>query len=1206
MTRAGRIVTVSLWAVLAASSAAAQPGAPPRRHASDPLPQGKLLIQFHHDVWQTGQGLPQNSIEAIAQTRDGYLWVGTRQGLARFDGVQFVPFDRTTHPELGHILISRLLVTDDGSLWIGTVGGGLSRLRDGRVETFTTRNGLPGDAILALCEDDAQRLWVATSGGLVRFDGRGFTRVPVQAPAGALVVTLARGARGLWAGTQRHGLLQLAEDGGTAVAREEGLPDAHVTAIAEAQGGDLWIGTPQGLARLRDGQVTTLLREQAVRTLRVDRAGTLWVGTAGGVLRFVDAKPAGTLEGDPLTDVDVLSLFDDREGNLWIGTRAGGLNRLQNRAFTLYGRREGWPRFPASTIYQDPAERIWVGTLGGGLLQFVNDKFVRYTAQQDRLGSNVITSLAALGPDLWVGTDGGGVSVLRNGTFSTPIPAAALPSPVVRVLESTRSGALWIGTDGGLARYREGQPLETIRTEDGLPSNSIQALHTDARGAVWIGTNGGGITVLDGTTMRHIRMAQGLSSDFITSFQTERDGTLWVGTYGGGLNRVREKSICHVTTKEGLFDNVIFDLIDDGQPARRLWMNSARGIFSIPLDELHATCEGRRSSVSGRLYRVTDGGRLIEGSSGQQPLGWRMRDGRLWFATLLGVLVMAPGEADPLGPAPRVLVEGVTVDGVDAPPGGSYRARWEGGAVRFTWSAPTFRAAPIRFRYQLEGFDPGWIESGTTRLASYTNLPPGGYTFRVQSDDGEGRWAAQDAVFALTLAPRFYQTVWFYVAGLVTLGGLAIVAYRVRVRHLKAREHGLTALVDERTRALQHEMTERVRAEEERRALDRRMQDAQRLESLGLLAGGIAHDFNNLLVGILGQAGLVRQDLQPDSPVRPQVEQIERAATRAAELTSQLLAYSGRGRFVLERVNLASLVTEMAKLLETAIAKHVAIRFDFAPDLPAIEADAAQIRQVVMNLLTNASDALADREGEIVVRVDTVDAGADAPPPSGLPRGRYVRLLVRDTGVGMDASTVSRIFDPFFTTKFTGRGLGLAAVQGIVRGHRGAISVASTPGAGTTFEVLFPALEEPAPKAVERRIQPPAAAARGTVLLVDDDATVRAVGRSALERAGFTVIVASDGREALDAFRARTSAIDCVLLDLTMPRQSGAETLRQIRGLDADVPVVLSSGYTEQDVTSRLAGIATQGFIQKPWTPDMLVRAIEDAVAASVRERVLR
>ena len=345
----------------------------------------------------------------------------------------------------------------------------------------------------------------------------------------------------------------------------------------------------------------------------------------------------------------------------------------------------------------------------------------------------------------------------------------------------------------------QAEPLEILRTEDGLSSNSIQVLHVDARGALWVGTNGGGITVVDGTTRRHIRVAQGLSSDFVTSLHESVDGAVWVGTYGGGLNRIRGDSICTVTTREGLFDNVIFDL-HRGQSARPPLVDElgARHLQHSRSRRCTRRARGAARASAGRLYSVTEGGRLIEGSSGQQPLGWFMRDGRLWFATQLGVLVIDPRDVGPLPPAPHVLVERVTVDGVDAPAGRAYRARWEGGAVRFTWTAPTFRSAPIRFRYQLEDFDPEWIEAGTSRLASYTNLPPGDYVFRVQSDDGEGTWGRQDTRYALSARAAVLSdacgSTWAWRAG--ARRTCTFVAYRVRVRQLRAREHGLTALVE--------------------------------------------------------------------------------------------------------------------------------------------------------------------------------------------------------------------------------------------------------------------------------------------------------------------------------------------------------------------------------------------------------------------------
>jgi ligand-binding sensor domain-containing protein/signal transduction histidine kinase/ActR/RegA family two-component response regulator len=1169
------------------------------------LPPDKPLVQFHHDVWQTREGLPQNSVETIAQTRDGFLWLGTRQGLSRFDGHQFVTYDKVTTPALGHIQISRLLATRDGSLWIGTHGGGLSRMRDRRIQTYTTRDGLPGNSIISLFEDSHERIWIATDGGLVRFANERFEPPTDVGPlTGVIVSCVLQDYDGsFWFGTLRHGLLRSVGGQLTAYGVSSGLPDAHVTSLVEDRRGTVWAGTPRGLASLRAERVTVKLPAQSIGALHVDRRGTVWVGTIGeGLVRIVDGEINGALTSADLSDDVVLTLFEDIEGSLWLGTGAGGLNRLHNRPLVLYGQREGLSRFATSTIYQDHQHRMWVGTAGGGLFQYVNGRFARYTAERDRLGSDVITSLVSGGDTLWIGTDGGGVSRLRHGEFATVIPASALPSPTVRVVEIGRENTLWIGTDGGVVRYREGEPLQVIRTAEGLSNNSVQILHVDDKDALWVGTNGGGITIIDGASMRHITTAQGLASNFVTAFHQEADGAIWVGTYGGGLTRVKDQKLCHVNSRRGLFDDVIFDLIEDDRPAPNLWMNSARGIFAIPVASLRAACEGRIQQVNGRLYNATESGQFVEGSSGQQPLSWRADDGRLWFATQRGALIIDPNEVVPLPPAPPVIVERITVDGADRAAHVPYRARWNGGAVRFRWTAPTFRVTPIRFRYRLEGFDAEWVDAGVNREAAYTNLPPGPYRFHVKSDNGAGDWSAEETVVALTMLPRFYQTSWFYVALAVGGLGLAFLAYRARVRQLRERERRLTVVVDERTRALQREMTERVRAEEERRALDRRMQDAQRLESLGLLAGGIAHDFNNLLVGILGQAGLAQMDLPPESPVREQVQQIERAATRAAELTSQLLAYSGRGRFVLERVDVSALVIEMAKLLETVIARNVEIEFRFAPGLPAIEADPAQVRQVVMNLLTNASDALAGRPGRITVTTDVtrVAGGTEA----GLAEGSFVRLVVQDTGCGMDGETVARIFDPFFTTKFTGRGLGLAAVQGIVRGHHGAIHVQSTPQVGTIFEVLFPALDQPAPVVTLAPLPSRPGHARGTVLLVDDEASVRSVGRVALERSGFEVMLASDGREAVQVYRQKADAVDCVLLDLTMPKLSGVDTLRELRGIREDVCVVLSSGFTEQDAVARVSGAPAHGFIQKPWKPDALVQAIERALALSVRARV--
>ncbi len=395
------------------------------------------------------------------------------------------------------------------------------------------------------------------------------------------------------------------------------------------------------------------------------------------------------------------------------------------------------------------------------------------------------------------------------------------------------------------------------------------------------------------------------------------------------------------------------------------------------------------------------------------------------------------------------------------------------------------------------------------------------------------------------------------------------------------------------------DVTERKEAEEERQKLEAQVQQAQKLESLGILAGGIAHDFNNLLTGILGNASLALMDLAEGAPAKSSLEQIEKSALRAAELTNQMLAYSGRGSFVVIPVDLSKLIWEMMELLDASISKKVTVQHKLTEDLPAVEADIAQIRQVIMNLIVNASEAIGDEEGVITVATGVVDADrrflTETYMGENLSEGRYVYLEVSDTGRGMDAETKSKVFDPFFTTKFAGRGLGLAATLGIVRGHHAAIKVDSTPGMGSIFRMLLPCSDRPA-----EDLLAPATATKdgplesGTILVVDDEDAVRQVATRALERAGFTVLTASNGREAVEVFRAHADAITAVLLDRTMPAMDGEEAFDEIRRIRPDAPVVLSSGYSEKEASERFAGRGLAGFLQKPYRARSLVEKLRE------------
>ena len=387
------------------------------------------------------------------------------------------------------------------------------------------------------------------------------------------------------------------------------------------------------------------------------------------------------------------------------------------------------------------------------------------------------------------------------------------------------------------------------------------------------------------------------------------------------------------------------------------------------------------------------------------------------------------------------------------------------------------------------------------------------------------------------------------------------------------------------------DITERKRAEEEQRRLQQQMQETQRLERLGVLAGGIAHDFNNILMTVLGNAALALRDLSPVSPARERLREIEKGARHAADLCRQLLGYSGRGRFVIEPIDLSELVEEMAHMLDVSISKKAVLKYGLSEGLPAVEADATQMRQIVMNLVTNASDAIGERSGVISIATGAMQGDRDYLSGTylaeDLPEGIYVYMEVSDTGCGMNDAIRDRLFEPYFTTKSTGRGLGLAAVLGIVRGHRGAIKVYSEEGKGTTFKALLPASEVPA-LARQEGAEPEEWTGSGTVLVVDDEETVRAVTGQMIERAGFDVIAVQGGQEALEVYRERGDEIACVVLDLTMPHMSGEECFRELRRINKDVRVVLTSGYTEQDVTERFAGKGLAGFIQKPYALDQM------------------
>ncbi|MBI3131833.1 MAG: response regulator [Acidobacteria bacterium] len=771
----------------------------------------KALTQFMHDVWQTEQGLPQNSVQAVLQTRDGYLWLGTQEGLVRFDGVRFTIYDRRNTPELGHNGVRCLLQDRAGALWIGT-DGGLSRLEGGRWTRFTAADGLPEGQVWALMEDRRGSVWVGTlGGGVARMEGGRFVG---QTAGGAhrwrRVNALREDRAGaVWMATEA-GLVRLESGAAQVFTPKDGLAHPDVRALLEGRDGSLWIGTVGGLNRLRDGKFTTLTRAQGltndlVYSLFEDRMGTLWIGTFGGGLnRLREGKLSAFTLKEGLSNDSIQALAGDQEGSLWIGTEGGGLNRLKEGKLSVIGTREGLTHDTIRAVLEDRRGTLWIGTQGGGLNALKEGGLSAITPKQG-LSNGIVRALAEGGDgSLWIGTYGGGVNQLKEGRLSAITTRQGLSNDNVRSMVVDRKGVLWVGTEGGgLNRVEDGRVTVTT-TREGLSNDSIHALAEDREGALWIATSRGLNRLKEGK-LTVLTTAEGLSNDLVLSLHEGVRGELWIGTYGGGLNRLKEGRLASITTRQGLFDDAVMTILEDD--AGLLWMSCNKGIFSVPRREVEEAMEGRRARVTSTAYGTADGMRSAE-CNGGQPAGWKTRDGRLWFPTIRGVVVVDPRRLPSNPIPPPVAIEEVLIDGKPAAPG-PLQLQPGTRTLEVHYTGLSFLAPEkVRFKYKLEGFDPEWVEAGGRRTAYYTALPHGAYAFRVLACNNDGLWSEAGPSLAVTVMPRLQERGWFRALGALALGALLYGAYRVRLRQLQGRERELQRKVEARTVDLARKTTQ--------------------------------------------------------------------------------------------------------------------------------------------------------------------------------------------------------------------------------------------------------------------------------------------------------------------------------------------------------------------------------------------------------------
>jgi ligand-binding sensor domain-containing protein/serine phosphatase RsbU (regulator of sigma subunit) len=780
------------------------------------LDPSKDISQYVEQSWGAGgsEGLPQNWVDAIAQTHDGYLWLGTQEGLVRFDGVRFTVFSTRTVPALRSNNVSALVVDSEGALWIGTYGGGLTRYFGGQWATWGRKEGLGSDFVISLFEDRERALWVGTRAGGVnrRRGGETSTFTTKDGLANDTVSAIAQDTDGtLWFGTD-GGLSRFVGGGFTTVSEANGFARPVVLALHGSREGTLWIGTKgEGLFARRAGAIQAVAAERGlggatVTAIASDSDGNEWLGTDGAGLYRIHGDEVRA-SGKKGVRYAVSAFFEDREKNLWVGadnlwlgSGAVGLLRLKDGKVTTFGADEGLRADYAWSVLEDAQGTLWVGTSGGLSMAKGGGAFTQVTVPAARgrpLTDPIVMAMTPLRRGgLWIGTEGRGLGLLEGGSYTNFEDTQGLPNDTIRALHEDAAGDLWIGTYGsGLARLRDGV-FSRFGAALGFPDSVVTSFAEGANGTLWIGTERGGLVALkDG----RFTVNDALVGDMIESLYWDA-GSLWIGTYGAGLALFREGRLYRFTTREGLYDDVLYAIVDDGQGF--LWTTSNRGIFRTSKRELLDAADGRRASVTSVSFGTVDGMKSSECNSGA-PGGTRTRDGRLWFPTTKGVAMVDPGRLGRNLLAPFVHVEEVSVNRAPVDLAHQRELPPSSKDFAFAYTALSFTTPEkVRFKYRLEGFDRDWIEAGARRVAYYTNLAPGHYRFRVIAANDDGVWNEEGAAVAFDLVPRFYQTAPFFVlvcAGVLVCGAGAV---RLRVGQLRARARELEQKVSERTAQL--------------------------------------------------------------------------------------------------------------------------------------------------------------------------------------------------------------------------------------------------------------------------------------------------------------------------------------------------------------------------------------------------------------------
>ena len=1219
------------------------------------LDPSKAISQYGLSSWNSLDGLPQNTIGALAQTPDGYVWIGTQEGLVRFDGVDFTVFNRKNTSAFSTSTINHLTVSPNGSLLIGTRGGGLIEFDQGTFSVLTEADGLSSGFSTSLEVDSKGDVWFGTfEGGLNRISGGDITVFGAdQGLPGRAISFVGETSEGkIWAGSG---------DGVFVLAGERFVPHPdpniaplYITAQFQTQDGTQWIGTRDGALlayqndQLSDFSDFVSVPGSYLKDVWEDVEGSMWFGFRGNGLfrRTENGRFEQFSEAEGLSNNGVLSLMEDREGGLWVGTN-NGLNRLQNGKFDTFTTLEGLSNDMARSIHEDASGTVWIATMDG-VNSFKDGGFKHYGVLDGLSSENTFSVISDDSGDIWVGTTGQGLNRISSSGIQTFTEDDGLSGMEIYALHTAKDGRVWIGTENGLSIY-DGRGFINFTPEEGLSSPFVTDFEEAANGDMWVATYDGGINLVSDEGISVTSSENGLANDGVFALYADMNGDLWIGTYGDGLNILTGAgTILHVDSRKGLFDDTIFSILEDD--LGYMWFTSNRGIFRALKKDLMQVAIGESDYVESRGYGISDGLKTSEANGGQQPSAWKGKDGTLWFPMAEGIVAVNPSTVPSNVKKPIVHIQDFLVDYKLVPfenaalgngvirdsdviilPAGSDKLEFK--YVGLSYVAPE----KVLFETMLKGHDQDWSPVSSQTKAYFTNLGPGEYEFSVRAVNGDGIWSDADETLAFIIEPYFYQTLWFKMLSLfLTVFALAL-GYKVRIRQMELRQRELEQTVEERTHDLRNEKEITEKAKEVIEAQAEKLKELDQFKTK--FFANVSHEFRTpltLLIGPLENALHGAYGVISDS-MRQQAEIMLRNAQRLMRLINQLMDLSkleaGKMQLQAQKRNIVPFL-EGLLLTFTPFAekKNIDLTFTSSDEDLDVYYEPDKLEKVFFNLLSNAAK-FTEHDGEISIDVQTFGE-----------RGEFkkggVEIRVTDTGQGMPAEDLPYIFDRFRQAEGSsskdqaGTGIGLSLVKELVILHHGSIRVESELGKGTTFIIelhqgrlhlleedvvaennsgnesfvefaahdLNFAHDDEINLALDQVTTPEGAP---TVLTVEDNKDVREYIASVLNGT-YHVLQAENGAEGLEMVLQHHP--DMIITDVTMPIMDGNEMCRRVKADERinHIPVLMLTARASFE--GKLSGleIGADDYMAKPFNARELHARVKNLIRLRNQDKELK